>query len=88
MILASFSFAVMGVCVKLASATFSPAEIVFYRAVISLVFMVILVRLRGVPIATPYWKFQLWRAVSGFVSLLCYFYAISMLPLATAVTLS
>ncbi len=55
MILASFSFAVMGVCVKLASATFSAPEIVFYRAAISL---------------------------------LCYFYAISLLPLATAVTLS
>ena len=88
MILASFSFAVMGVCVKLASAMFSAAEIVFYRAAISLVFMVALVRFRHIPIATPHWRFQLQRSISGFVSLLCYFYAISMLPLATAVTLS
>lgn len=88
MILASFSFAVMGVCVKLASATFSAPEIVFYRAAISLLFMVALVRLRRVPLATPHWRFQLQRSVSGFVSLLCYFYAISLLPLATAVTLS
>ena len=88
MILASFSFAVMGVCVKLASATFSAAEIVFYRAVISLVFMLALVRFRHIPIATPHWRFQLLRAISGFISLLCYFYAISLLPLATAVTLS
>jgi len=88
MILASFSFAVMGVCVKLASVTFSAAEMVFYRAAISLVFMIALVRFRRIPIATPHWRFQLQRAVSGFVSLLCYFYAISLLPLATAVTLS
>lgn len=88
MILASFCFAAMGVCVKLASASFSAAEIVFYRAAISLVFMVVLVRFRHIPIATPHWRFQLQRSISGFVSLLCYFYAISMLPLATAVTLS
>lgn len=88
MILASFSFAVMGVCVKLASATFSAAEIVFYRAAISLVFMLALVRFRHIPITTPHWRFQLLRAISGFISLLCYFYAISLLPLATAVTLS
>jgi len=88
MIVASFSFACMGVCVKLASESYSAAEIVFYRAAISLVFMVVLVRVRKIPMATPHWKFQLSRSVCGFVSLLCYFYAISLLPLATAVTLS
>lgn len=88
MIAASFFFACMGVCVKLAADAFSAPEVVFYRSVISLVLMFILVRLRGVPIATPHWRFQLWRSASGFVSLLLYFYAISMLPLATAVTLA
>ncbi len=84
MIAASFFFACMGVCVKLAADSFSAAEVVFYRSVLSLLFMFALVRLRGVPIATPYWRFQLWRSASGFVSLLLYFYAITMLPLATA----
>lgn len=88
MLAASFLFACMGVCVKLAADLFSAAEIVFYRSAISLLLMLVLVRLRGVPIATPYWRFQLWRSASGFVSLLLYFYAISMLPLATAVTLA
>ncbi|MEI7429488.1 MAG: DMT family transporter [Betaproteobacteria bacterium] len=88
MIVASFSFACMGVCVKLASESYSAAEIVFYRAAISLVFLVVLVRVRKIPMATPHWKFQLSRSVCGFLSLLCYFYAISLLPLATAVTLS
>ena len=88
MIVASISFAAMGVCVKLAATSFSAAEIVFYRAVISLAFMLVLVRLRSIPLATPHWRFQLSRSVCGFISLLSYFYAISLLPLATAVTLS
>lgn len=88
MIVASFFFACMGVCVKLASDFFSAPEIVFYRNAIALVFMFALVRLRGVPIKTVHWKFQLWRGASGFVSLLLYYYAVSMLPLATAVTLA
>lgn len=88
MIVASFCFACMGVCVKLAADGFSAPEIVFYRSAISLCFMFALMRLRGVPIATPHWRFQLQRAASGFFSLLLYFYAIAMLPLATAVTLS
>lgn len=88
MVVASFLFAAMGVCVKLAADSFSAAEIVFYRSVISLALMTLLVRARGVAFATPYWRLQLWRGVSGFVSLLMYFYAIAMLPLATAVTLN
>lgn len=88
MIAASFFFACMGVCVKLSADSFSAAEIVFYRSIISLALMFLLVRLRGIPIATRHWRSQLWRSASGFVSLLLYFYAISMLPLATAVTLA
>lgn len=86
--MASFFFACMGVCVKFAADDFPAAEIVFYRSLISLVMMYFLVRVRGIPIATPHWRFQLWRSTSGFVSLLLYFYAIFMLPLATAVTLA
>ena len=88
MIAASFLFACMGVCVKLAAEFFSTAEIVFYRSIIALLLMFLIVRLRGIPIATPHWRFQLWRSASGFVSLMLYFYALSMLPLATAVTLA
>ena len=88
MIAASFLFACMGVCVKFAAEFFSTAEIVFYRSLIALLMMVVLVRARRIPVATPHWRFQLWRSISGFVSLMLYFYALSMLPLATAVTLA
>ena len=88
MVVASFLFACMGVCVKLAADSFSTAEIVFYRNAISLLLIAALVGVRRVPLRTPHWRFQLWRGASGFVSLCFYFYGISLLPLATAVTLA
>jgi S-adenosylmethionine uptake transporter len=89
MIVASFMFAGMGVCVKLAAeAGYAPAEIVLVRSIVALVIMSIIVYWRGVPLATPHWKHQLNRGVTGFCSLTVYFYAITLLPLATAVTLN
>ncbi|MDR1708548.1 MAG: DMT family transporter [Candidatus Accumulibacter sp.] len=88
MIAASFFFAGMGVCVKLASVRYSAAEIVFYRSFLNLLFMWGLLLGRGIGIRTPLWKFHLRRSVAGCASLMLYFYAIALLPLATAVTLS
>ena len=88
MVVASFLFACMGVCVKLAADQFSTAEIVFYRNLISLLLITALVAVRRVPLRTPHWRFQLWRGCSGFVSLCLYFLGITLLPLATAVTLA
>ena len=88
MIAASFLFACMGVCVKLAAATHSAVEITFYRSFISLLIMFALVRWHGVGLATPHWRWQLTRGLTGFVALFGYFYAITLLPLATAVTLN
>ena len=88
MIAASFLFACMGVCVKFAAATHSAVEITFYRSFISLILMFGLVRLRGVPLKTPHWRWQVTRGAVGFSALFGYFYAITLLPLATAVTLN
>lgn len=88
MIVASFFFASMGVCVKLASAKYSAAEIVFYRSFINLLFMLALMKVRGLSVRTPLWMLHVRRSGSGCFSLMLYFYAISMLPLASAVTLS
>lgn len=88
MVLASLLFACMGVCVKLAAATHSAGEIVFYRSFISLILMAGLVRLRGVSLATPHWRWQISRGLVGFSALFAYFWAITLLPLATAVTLN
>ena len=88
MLVASLLFACMGVCVKLAAATHSAVEITFYRSFISLLIMFVLVRLHGVRLATPHWRWQVSRGVVGFAALFAYFYAIILLPLATAVTLN
>jgi S-adenosylmethionine uptake transporter len=88
MLVASLLFACMGVCVKLAAATHSAVEITFYRSFISMLIMFELVRLRGVRLATPHWRWQISRGVVGFAALFAYFYAIILLPLATAVTLN
>ena len=88
MLVASFLFACMGVCVKLAADTHSPVEITFYRSFISLLLMFALVRLRGVRLATPHWRWHISRGAVGFSALFAYFYAITLLPLATAVTLN
>ena len=88
MLVASLFFASMGVCVKLAAETHSAVEITFYRSFISLIIMCGLVRLRGVRLATAHWRWQISRGVVGFSALFAYFYAITLLPLATAVTLN
>lgn len=88
MIAASFLFACMGVCVKFAAQTHSAVEITFYRSFISLILMYGLVRLNGVPLATPHLRWQVTRGTVGFIALFAYFYAITLLPLATAVTLN
>ncbi len=50
--------------------------------------MLVLVKARGIPVKTSLWKLHVQRSGSGCISLILYFYAISMLPLASAVTLS
>ena len=88
MIVASFLFACMGVCVKLAAATHSVVEITFWRSFVALLLLFVLVRVRGVTLATPHWRWHLTRGVVGYTALFGYFYAIALLPLATAVTLN
>ena len=88
MLAASFLFACMGVCVKFAASSHSAVEITFYRSFISLILMFGLVRWRGVSLVTPYWRWHITRGVVGFSALFAYFYAITLLPLATAVTLN
>ena len=88
MIVAGFLFALMGVFVKLGSVYFSSAELVFYRSVIGLAVIFAIVRAQKLPLATPNVAMHVWRGLSGFFALLLFFYAISVLPLATAITLN
>ena len=88
MVLASVLFASMGVCVKLASGSFNTFELVFYRGLVSLVFMAVVLRARGSGLSTRVPWMHLWRSLIGVTSLVAWFYAIAHLPLATAMTLN
>lgn len=88
MIAASFLFASMGVCIKLASAYYSTAEIVMYRGLVGALMMTVYTRWNRIPLHTPVPGMHLWRSVVGVSALTLWFYAISGLPLATAMTLN
>ncbi|HYP70193.1 MAG TPA: DMT family transporter [Variovorax sp.] len=88
MVLAALFFASMGVCVKLASAWFTSAELVFWRGVIGIVFLWLLARRQGVSLATRYPGMHAWRSLIGVFSLGAWFYSIAGMPLATAMTLN
>ncbi len=88
MVLATLFFATMGVGVKLASASFNTAELVFARGIVSMVFMAVVLHARGVSPRTAVWGMHAWRSTVGVVSLSAWFFAIAWLPLATAMTLN
>jgi S-adenosylmethionine uptake transporter len=88
MLFASFMFAVMGVCVKLASAEFSTSELVMYRGVVGVITLGTIIRLSGETFRTSMPGAHLWRGVIGVISLWLWYYSISQLPLATAMTLN
>lgn len=88
MVLAAFFFATMAVGIKVASTSFSLPELVFYRGVVSVIFMAMVLRARHTPLATSVPWMHAWRALIGVFSLASWFYAISHLPLATAMTLN
>jgi len=88
MVLGALLFASMGVCVKIASAWFSSAELVLYRGLIGVVFLWALARGQGISLRTRYPGMHAWRSLVGVLSLGMWFYAIAHMPLATAVTLN
>jgi S-adenosylmethionine uptake transporter len=85
---ASFLFSTMAVCVKLASAHYSSGEIVFYRSLTGSLLMWGFTRWQGGTLRTRMPAAHFWRSLSGVISLMLWFYAISNLPLATAMTLN
>ncbi len=88
MICASFLFATMGVCVKLASAHYDAGEIVMYRGLVGVIGIALVARARGMSLRTKVPGMHAWRSAVGVTSLALWFYAIGHLPLATAVTLN
>jgi drug/metabolite transporter (DMT)-like permease len=86
MLVAGLLFGCMGVLVKLGAEQFSSTELVFYRSAFGLLFVIPLIRHNG--LATPHWRGHLWRGLSGTVAMMLFFFCLTTLPLATAITLN
>ncbi|MGA7750962.1 MAG: DMT family transporter [Gallionella sp.] len=88
MLAAGLLFGCMGVFVKLGAPYFSFGELVFYRSFFGLLLVYGIMRSQRVSVTTQHWRAHLWRGISGSVALGLFFYCITVLPLATAVTLN
>ncbi|MDE2309924.1 MAG: EamA family transporter [Betaproteobacteria bacterium] len=88
MLAAGFLFGCMGVFVKLGAHYFSDTELVFYRSFLGLLMVYAIIRQQGGSVATAHLGGHLWRSISGSIALMLFFYCITVLPLATAVTLN
>lgn len=88
MLFASLVFALMGVCVKLASDLYSTSEIVMYRGIIGVLVMLTLIWLQGGTLKTSLPWQHFWRGVIGVTAIWLWFFSFGLLPLATAMTLN
>ena len=88
MLVAGFLFGCMGVFVKLGEQYFSSVELVFYRSFVGLLVVYVILRQQRVAVSTKHWQGHLWRGLCGSLALMLFFYCITVLPLATAVTLN
>lgn len=88
MVVAGLLFACMGVCVKFSAEHNDSGEIVLWRCMVALLMISGMMMLRRQHLGTNHLKSHAFRSLSGFSALFLYFYAMTQLPLATAVTLN
>lgn len=86
-LLSSFSFALMGLCIKQVGGRIPVAEVVLARSIVSLVLSAWLLQRSGIsPWGQRRWLL-IWRGVVGTVALFCVFGALAGLPLGAATVL-
>ena len=88
MLFASFMFAIMGAFAKLASASMSSIEVVFFRNVFGVVFITVAVLKKPMNHTGGKLFLLFFRGFMGFVALLAFFYNIAHIPLGDAMTFS
>ena len=88
MVVAAFMFACMGVLVKYGAVYFSSTELVFYRSLFGVLMTYSIIRHYRLSVCTPHWRVHCWRGITGLISLLMFFYCLTQLPLATAISLN
>lgn len=89
-LLATVNFAVMGIVIKETDRLFPfhSSEMAFWRTLLTVIVLGSLALARRRPFSTPHIGRHLSRSIAGTISLILFFYAITSLPLATAITLS
>ncbi len=86
---AAFCFSVMNYLVRIGAEEMEPVQVAFFRNLFALVFMLPwLARVGLSGLATRRLSTHVWRAVLGLMAMFCWFYAVTLLPLAEAVSLN
>jgi drug/metabolite transporter (DMT)-like permease len=88
MLVAGALFALMGALAKHLAGQFSGAELAMVRSLVAMVAIGAFMWVRRLTPATAYPQQHFWRSFTGTISLVAYFYAMTQLPLATAITLN
>jgi drug/metabolite transporter (DMT)-like permease len=88
MLVAGALFATMGAFAKFLAGQFSGAELSMYRSLIALSAVGLVVLARRQTLKTPFAMGHFWRGATGTISLIGYFYTMTVLPLATAIMLN
>jgi S-adenosylmethionine uptake transporter len=81
-------FSVVGATVKALSGQHSAGEMVFYRSIVGLVAMAAWARWAGLSLRTTVPGLHARRCLAGVFALMCWFWSMGGLPLATAMTLN
>lgn len=87
MIISCFFYALMGVLVKAASDTFTSSQLVAARGLFAIIVIGLWAFFAHKSLKTQHLKAHLSRSICGTVSLLCWFIAIALIPVSTAMTL-
>jgi S-adenosylmethionine uptake transporter len=88
MVAAALCFSAMGVAVKWASPHYGAGEIVFYRSLVGLLAMALVLRAQGLSPASAVPGLHVSRSLSGSLALLLWTYCIAGVTLGTAMTLN
>lgn len=88
MLVAGLMFACMSALVKYSAPYFSSSELVFYRSCFGLLVVYGLLRHQQVSLRSRHRRGHLWRGLSGTFAMMLFFHCITVLPLATAITLN
>lgn len=89
MVIAAWAFTAMLVCVRFLEGRYPPIEVVFFRALVGLVFVLPPLLSHGLPgLHTKRFTLHVTRAFFGLAAMVCYYFAVPHLPLAAITTYS